>query len=261
MKIKSIKYQIAALIIIILSIMILSQKNYSVCSAFTADINSNHNHLYQQDEFIKCDCCEKSTLRFYIRGWRKYSDGRNICNVCYSHSISNPEDINKALEKVVKTLDSLGLRLDLNRIEIAGVDKDDLKKHISDYADNLQGYCDSEIKRGFVKNGQREKTIQHTIYVLKGNHSVAIESAIAHELMHSWLYENTKNDHPAIIREGLCNFISFLYLKRLPFKSSADFITILEKNTDPVYGKGFWEIREKYENIPLSELVSYLRNM
>ena len=88
---------------------------------------------------------------------------------------------------------------------------------------------------------------------------VLTESTIAHELMHVWLNDNTKNNHTNRVREGSCNYISYLYLKSLNQHEASDFMTMLEKDPDPIYGKGFLEIKSRYEGKEISELFNYLR--
>ena len=99
----------------------------------------------------------------------------------------------------------------------------------------------------------------HAIYVLTGMPLILTESTIAHELMHAWLNENTKDNHPDWVREGSCNYISYLYLKSLNLSETSDFITMLEKDASPVYGKGFLNIKSRFEGKQILEFLKYLK--
>lgn len=227
---------------------------------YTIDMYGNKYHAAHLNESSKCDCCGRLISQNLTNGGIKYSDGRSICSNCYSDAIFKREDFERVLDKVMQRLISLGLKLDKRKIKIIGVDRNGLRSQAPDYTDKMQGYCNSETKTEYENNILTKQTTTHTIYVLTGVSSTAFESIIAHELMHSWIYDNTQNNHSDKTREGACNYISYLYLNNFPTKTSADFIIKLERNPDPVYGGGFVEIKNKFLNKPLNYLLSFLKN-
>ncbi len=227
---------------------------------YTIDMYGNKYHTAHISEMPKCDCCDRIISNTLTKGGKEYPDGRHICSICYSTALFEARDFDAALRTVVHKLNSMGIRLDPNRIKISGVDRNYLRKNAPGYSENMQGYCHSESEREFSNNSLTRKVTNHMIYVLTGLSAAAFESVLAHELMHVWLYEFTKNDHSDKIREGSCNYISFLYLNSMLVKTAADFIRKLENNPDPVYGGGYREIKNKFQGKSLSELLSFLKN-
>ena len=86
-----------------------------------------------------------------------------------------------------------------------------------------------------------------------------IESVVAHELMHIWLHQNTRDDHTAALKEGSCNYISYVFMKTKYNNEAKSIVRLFEKNADPVYGRGFRKIRDKFQDKPLSELLEFLK--
>jgi hypothetical protein len=87
-----------------------------------------------------------------------------------------------------------------------------------------------------------------------------MEAIISHELMHAWIFQNTKNELLAEVSEGSCNFISYLYLLSSVNPEIQYMLKRMEQNPDPVYGKGYLRIKERFGGKPLSTLLEYLKN-
>jgi len=148
----------------------------------------------------------------------------------------------------------------LKNIKIAGVDRNVLRNKAKNYNENMQGYCDSKSLTKYIDDKLVNQTTYHTIYVLSGMSSILVESIIAHELMHSWIYENTKNNFPQKINEGSCNYASYIYLKSLNQNSAFEQIKLLETDPDSIYGKGFLEIRQRFENKSVYDFLAFLKH-
>jgi hypothetical protein len=237
----------------------------SVCNQplkgyYRQDIYGNKYHIEHEQLLPKCDCCSRLISDALSRGGRKYSDGRNICNLCIASSVTEQYRFDEILKDVSTKLIYLGLNLNLKNIRIVGVDRNTLKSKSGRASNNMHGFCDSQIRTEFVNDKLSSHRYSHTIYVLNGMHYLSTQSTVAHELMHSWLTENTQNDQQERIREGSCNYISYIYLKTSGDRDKNDFLKLLENDPDPVYGEGFKYIRTKFEDRPLSELLSFLKN-
>jgi len=236
----------------------------AVCSlplkgSYTVDSYGNKYHSAHLSELSKCDCCDRLISKGITGGGKDLPDGRHICNICFATSVITQRDIERELDLVAQRLIGMGININPNKISVAGVDRNGLRKRTESYTDKMQGYCDSKTEKEFLNNRLIKKTDSHTIYVLSYLPRTGLESVLAHELMHSWIYENTSNKHTDKIREGACNFVSFLYLKELHSKESLDFLNKLEKNPDPVYGDGFRDIKKRFENRPVREFLSFLK--
>jgi hypothetical protein len=227
---------------------------------YTIDMYGNKYHSSHLNELPKCDCCDRLIAQNLTKGGKALPDGRNICGLCYSTAVFRQPDIENKFYMVSQKLISMGLKLDIRQIRIIGVDRPELKKQARDYSNYMQGYCSSNTETTYLDKKPIKQITAHTIYVLTGISSISLESVIAHELMHSWLYDNTRNNHSDKTREGACNYISYIYLKTLSATASKESIMRLENNPDPAYGGGFRDIRNRFENRPLNELLTYLKN-
>lgn len=237
----------------------------AVCSLplsgkYTVDMYGNKYHTAHLNEMPKCDCCDRIISNKLTNGGKEYADGRHVCSICYATALFDARDFTTALQTVLHQLYSMGIKLDLSRIKIYGVDRNSLRKNAPGYTDNMQGYCHSETESKFNNGVLAKESISHVIYVLNGLPSAALESVVAHELMHVWLYENTRGNYSDKIREGACNYISYIYLNSLLVKNADDFIKKLDASPDPIYGGGFREIKNKFLGRNLSELLAYLKN-
>jgi hypothetical protein len=223
------------------------------------DNYGNKFHSYHKEELKQCDCCGRLICESLTGGGRDYFDGRHICNLCYATAVTNNWKVTDLLKKVVNKLNSLGIRFDEKKINITVVDRDVLKSKSKNYSDNTHGFCDSRTETESMNDRIIKKITVHSIYILSGMPLILTESTIAHELMHAWLNDNTKNNHTDKVREGSCNYISYMYLKSLNQTGVSDFITLLEKDPSPIYGKGFLEIRSRFEGKQFAEFIDYLK--
>lgn len=226
---------------------------------FRPDNYGNKYHSSHKTELKLCDSCGRLICQSLTGGGRDYSDGRHICNLCYSTAVTDNRKVAELLKKVMYKLNSFGIRVDEKTVSITAVDRNTLKSKSKSYSDNTHGFCDSQTRTESINDRVIKKITGHSIYILTGMPLVLTESTIAHELMHAWLNDNTKSNHTDQVREGSCNFISYLYLKSLNQHGTSDFILLLEKDPSPIYGRGFVEIRSRFEGKPVAEFLDYLK--
>ena len=154
---------------------------------------------------------------------------------------------------------TIGLKFGSNPISIRGVDRNELKKNAKNYSRNTQGYCDSRSEIYTTNGAVTSKITKHKILVLNGIPQMLMESIIAHELMHAWIYDNTKHEQGLTTIEGSCNYIRYLYLKTLPSNKSLQYIRKMIKDPDPAYGTGFREIKERFEGKQFDVFLNFLK--
>jgi hypothetical protein len=232
----------------------------SMDDKYIVDCYGNKYHPYHKNEAPTCDCCNRLISQTITHGGKKYADGRSICNICYSSAVFDQREIERLFAKVASKLSDLGIKFNLNNIRILGVDRNALKSNAKNYSNRMQGCCNSETHTKYVDNKLVNRSFTHVIYVLNGVPSLAIESTIAHELMHLWIFENVSKNLPEKICEGSCNYASYIYLKSLNSGSTSDMIKMLELDPNPVYGGGLTQIKSKFESKTVWELLSYLKN-
>lgn len=233
--------------------------NFPLKGKYSEDIYKNKFHTYHLNEMHLCDACNRIICQALTNGGHDYLDGRHICNICYATAVFDQKQFEKLLVKVSGQLTSIGIKFNLKNIQIVGVDRNVLRNKAKNYTERTQGYCNSEKFNRYIDKRIVDQTISHTIYVLSGVPSLVIESTIAHELMHSWIFENTKNNLSDKINEGSCNYVSYLYLRSLNQDSAEDLIKKLETDSDINYGKGFLEIRQQFENKSINDFLTFLK--
>ena len=224
---------------------------------YLEDAFGNKYHSQHTAEFPTCDNCGRLISDRTSRSGVTYSDGRHICTLCFQSAIKNIDAYYRSFDKVNQVLGKMGFQVDLSQVDIKPVDRDQLKSIAGrDYTDQLRGYCNTRTQ--FLNGNLTERS--HTIYILNDVPELTIESTMAHELMHIWIVQNTNIDHQAILEEGSCNYLSYLYLSEYNNPDSAYLIRHLMESSDPVYGEGFRRVRERFGQRPLNMLFDYLKN-
>lgn len=218
-------------------------------------------HTRHTAEVPECCSCYRPIAQRTTRGGVRYADGRAICNICYAKAVTDAGTLNRLLEQVHSKLGGYGLAISRNVLSIKGVDQNQLAAVAgnNEPITELRGFCKSESSTEYTNGKQTNKKYKHTIYVLNGLPSLQTESVIAHELMHAWIYENTGNTATEAVTEGSCNFASWLYLQTGGDSEAPMLIKRMEKNPDPVYGKGFLTIRAQFAGKPLTALLQWLK--
>ena len=87
---------------------------------------------------------------------------------------------------------------------------------------------------------------RHFIYILSSLPDAEYRHAVVHELTHDWLGEYYPRVKAAEIREGVCEYMAYLFLED-DRKTDAGVklaLARMENNPDPVYGDGFRLIRK-----------------
>jgi Protein DA1/LIM domain len=227
---------------------------------YSFDVYGNKFHATHVGVLDQCEICSRIICSNITNGGRYYEDGRHICNLCYEKAVFNQADTKLLLTKVMERLYGMGISLNKDNVSVYSVDKNELKKVSGmEKFNQLEGFCKSRGQTEYVNNKKKKTRFHHDIYVLSGLPSLNIEGILAHELMHAWTAENTPDNQPSDIREGSCNFISYLYLLSSIDPDVKYFIMSMEKNPDPVYGLGYQKIKNRFYGKPLSVLLDYLK--
>jgi hypothetical protein len=224
---------------------------------YIIDYYGNKYHSFHERDYERCTSCNRLISNSITKGGRSYSDGRSICNLCFPEAVLDQGRFSGLLEKVRIKLVDFGISLSTAQVSIKGVSLYELKNAAgNNFSENIKGFCETNIT---TTNGKGTK-YSHKIFVLNGLPVINIESIIAHELMHAWLAQNTKDNQSKSITEGSCNFISYLYLKKQNSDVRAlQLIDGIEKDPSSVYGAGFRSIKSRFEGKDLSLLLNYLK--
>lgn len=235
-----------------------------VCSAtlegeYFVDLYGNKYHPEHLQENSRCDNCDRIICENITGGGKQLNDGRNLCNLCLENSVKSNSSYKFLLNKLIDRLRGLGLNIDTKNLSIIPVDRTGLKSAAGAmYSDNLKGFCKISSESGSV-NGRKFTEENTTIYVLDNFPPIYTEATLAHELMHVWLHQNTKNNQTDQLKEGSCHYISYLYLKSVNDKTAHLISKMMLSDTNPVYGGGLRKVIEKFSGKYLVELLNYLK--
>lgn len=95
----------------------------------------------------------------------------------------------------------------------------------------------------------------YEICILRHLSRVAFADVLAHEMLHIWQYNRGLNPIPPLC-EGFCNMGSYYVLQHIGTPEARTFMSMLEDNTDPVYGNGFRIVKAAYDHGGWNEAVS-----
>ncbi len=189
---------------------------------YYVDAWGNPFHIYHKKTGTFCECCSRIISQKITNGGYKLNDGRYICSLCDASVIQTKENINKSIDRVIKVLKNNGIdNIDKNEINIELINKIEM-------SDNYK-FHEVEHLKGLTKvNHENKKMFQ--VYILNNLPKIQFEAALAHELLHIWLFKkNITLDKP--LMEGFCNLGSYLIYKLDDTKFSKILLLSLE-NTE-----------------------------
>lgn len=224
---------------------------------YLEDAYGNKYHPRHSSEFPTCDNCGRIISNGTTQSGVTYPDGRHICTFCSQTAIKDIDSYYQSFHKVIRELGNLGFSVDLDQVDIKPVDRIQLKAIAGeDYTEQLRGYCNTrtQLLDGILSDRS------HTIYILNDVPELSIESTMVHELMHIWIVQNTFINHEAMLEEGSCNYLSYLYLLGSRNSDGSHLIEQLLESRDPIYGDGFRLIKQRFGKRPLSDLFDHLKN-
>lgn len=192
----------------------------------------------------KCDACGKPVSE--TASWA-LGDGRVLCDECNAQAVFDLQIANKLFQEMREFLRSeFGVYID-HPIKMQLVNADKLQ-HI-DTGTSTEGK-----RRGlFEMKSQNE---YYTVYMLYGLTKNAFQAVAAHEYTHAWQSENCPPDQTDLLAEGFARWIEYQIYKKMGDRIETK---LLEKENDPVYGKGFKKMREIARKKGYYGLLQYVK--
>jgi len=206
--------------------------------------------VHLNNEVVECSSCAGFTSTD-----NPLPDGLYLFNLC-GYKVIKPGDWCEHLKKnAINSLVSVGFS-DLNikdfTIEIVTAQK--LAEFNKDM--NNRGIVISSESRGVLT---RRKFI-HNIYMLTHLNSVEFEGSLAHLMLHAWQIQNNINMSPKMT-EGLCNLGCYLIWIKMASSLAKIYLHNIHENPCPIYGDGFREMFEMYEEFGWAELIKAVRQI
>lgn len=196
------------------------------------------------NEYPQCPYC--STLIAPSLGKEKkvYEDGRTVCGTCGSKAVKDESLAKEKIRKVSQILSNYGINADLDRTELELISKEKLEK------------MTKKESRGYTQLKQEKQPIENTeikINILENLPDFEFMRVSAHELMHVWIYQNTKSETELTgkkekFAEGSCEYASYLVIKDLDSEYRDLQEELLRLNKEKIYREGFKKIKKFVEN-------------
>jgi hypothetical protein len=186
----------------------------------------------------------------------EYPDKRIVCNICYEDIIVDNREARKLMRDVANILDGYGIAVDINKVPIDLVNRNEMRDKAKDKHVDLSGFAyyeQTSIMGGLFK------IHNFRVYLLDGMPRFYFIATMAHELMHVWLYENGPFDMEPILTEGSCNCAAWLVIQHYRGDDFEVLKDLHANNTDPVYGEGFRKVRQYIDDNSIDIWLSYIR--
>lgn len=212
---------------------------------------------HHEHQLPHCFSCSRPVCDRLTGGGIRYSDGRHICNLCRSHSVTTISDAERLLESVRRCLAGYGMDLGRAKLPLRLPMWDELKGSSSKvHSDEPTGMARirSTTRDGVIVDRDIEEVL-----VLYGVTEEQFQAIAAHELMHAWLFLNGYDHLPPVVEEGLCELASYLWLRDRNSPEAAYHLRLLQHKDDPVYGAGFHAARDALEGHLVTDVLAYVR--
>lgn len=238
----------------------------------------------------KCDrCCSCQRVEPVVPGrqFHKHNDGRKICHECLNYVILDSDEAKDVVKEVWAYMHDLGI--DLPKIPVYLVESSVLNEQCNAHKRTkalmngnkpveshvTRGLCLSEVSqiKHMGRTGKHavprvvsiEKTRSvNAILILHGLPYDLTASVLAHEATHAFikLSDNFPDKIPPKIEEGICQLLSFMFLKYKQIMKRKEtkkrtyerrlrkfYMHQLKQDISPVYGDGFREAYEAYKRV------------
>jgi hypothetical protein len=221
------------------------------------DFWGNTVHSRHKGEVPQCEYCQRFISDKISRGGVKYDDGRIVCGICAQNKISDvtaAESILRSLQDVLKKygIDTKGISIPLSL-----VNKNTMTELAGGFHADPLGFTHYE-KTTYSDQPIAIKT--YKMYMLTGLPQFECIGALAHELMHVWLFVNNITDIDPALREGSCNIASWLVLQRYRDRKAKFILENMQSDPDPVYGGGYRRMKKYVDQQGVSNWLAYLKS-
>ena len=222
---------------------------------YKIDFWGNKYHTEHDGEYPRCDYCQRLITAATTGGGRKYSDGRNICDICFENVVVSDLKVQSLCREIRSKLDIKGISIDISEVSVNLVDKNELSEKSGDQNPKELGFTFCEE---VYLNGETIKQ-SNSIYILTGLPEIVFKGVLVHEMMHVWFNSNTDHNQSPPLSEGACNYASYIIYTSENGKYAEFLLDNLEKDTDPAYGVGYRKVKNYIKQNGLFAFLKYLK--
>ncbi len=221
------------------------------------DFWGNTVHSKHKGEVPQCEYCRRFISDEISKGGVEYDDGRKVCGICREHAVDDVAYAEAVKTKLTKTLKGQGIDIVGVEVPLYLVNKSTMTElSAGSHADPL-GFTHYE-QTSYAGGIIAERSFK--IYMLNGLPRFEFISALAHELMHVWMFTNAPTDIDPVLREGSCNYAAFLIIRNYPDKEARFVVDNMTSDPNPVYGEGFRRVKKYVDRHGVSKWLEYLKS-
>ncbi|CAH0486913.1 unnamed protein product [Peronospora farinosa] len=246
---------------------------------------SDLKYCAEHENCDRCCSCQRVEPKNPSRQFHSLSDGRKVCHDCCKYFVLDTKEAEGVVKEVWAYMKSIGINLP--EIPVYLVESPVLNEHRSAHKKALmngnkpvkghetRGLCLSEVSQiqHMVRSGKQavrqvasiEKTRSvNAILILHGLPYDLTASILVHEATHAFIkLSDDFPDHiPPKIEEGMCQLMSYLFLKYKHMMESKNskkrtyegrlrkfYKRQLQNDVCPIYGDGFREAYAAYKRV------------
>jgi len=213
----------------------------------------------RHEEDPRCISCDRFIGKEFTGGGVRYADGRDICQDCARTAVHEVSDAHRILKDIQKILENYEFHFNRKLklpLELVGLDilQTSLPRRRRNH--NPAGVTQTHIETLFGAESGREILRIQALYGLPPEHLGAV---LAHELGHVWLFLNRFPVLPSRLEEGICELMASYWLKSQPGDLARLRLKILEKNPNPIYGRGYRVVRKVVANTSLAYVLDHVK--
>lgn len=214
-------------------------------------------HAEHVGKVPQCEYCQRLISEKITNGGVEYDDGRMVCNICVRTAISDAVTAEAIKSTLQNILGLYGIATSDQDIPLFLVNKNTMTELSSGFHADPLGFVYYE-RTDYVDKGVSEKS--YKVYILTGIPRYQFIGALAHELIHIWIFANGPSDLDAALQEGSCNYAAYLVLQKFD-EEEAKFVTDnMLSNPTPTYGEGFRRVKDFVGRYGISRWLEYLVN-
>ena len=231
--------------------------NSPITGEYYEDYWGNIYHKIHEDNYSKCDNCNRIISQNITDGGYSINKERFICNICKPNVVKSQSQVDRSIKNVIIQLKNIGINISPDMIPITLVDtRNQLTKISNNSYNNIQGFTHYQEEMLF------KKVISQTthIYILSDLRLEIFESVLAHELCHVFIFMNRYKLNSAIT-EGFCNLASELIYENYNTGIAKYALESMYLDNHPDYGVGFKEMRKLLNKKGWYDLLEMLPNL
>jgi len=226
-----------------------------ISGRYFIDSRDNKFHAGHRDEYPECEYCGCLLAEMLTGEGGKYDDGRYVCGLCLKNVVGGAEEAEELMADVLAKLAWRGIIVGEEKIPLELIDRNRMRRISEGAHKDPLGY--TTYKRTSTPGGVITDR-DFRIYVLNGLPRPEFEFAIAHELMHVWLFKNASSDMDSRLCEGSCDYAATLVIELSEEPEAARVLRKVMENPDPVYGEGMRQVARYVENAGVRAWLEYL---